>query len=34
MPWRTVDGRSIAAKGAPELPTLVRGMFEKERFST
>ena len=32
MPWRTVDGTSIAPKGAPELATLVRGMFEKRRF--
>ena len=32
MPWRTVDGTQVAPKGAPELPTLVRGIFEKRRF--
>ncbi len=32
MPWRTVDGTQVAPKGAPELPTLVRGVFEKRRF--
>ena len=32
MPWRTADGSEIAPKGAPELETLVRGVFEKGRF--
>jgi type I restriction enzyme R subunit len=32
MPWRTVDGQEIAQKGAPELGTLLEGVFEKERF--
>ncbi|HET6843921.1 MAG TPA: type I restriction endonuclease subunit R [Candidatus Angelobacter sp.] len=31
-PWRTVDGKEIAPKNALELPTLIKGMFEKERF--
>ena len=34
MPWRTVDGAAIAAKGAPELRTLIEGVFEKHRFLT
>ena len=32
MPWRTVDGQTIASKGAPELETLLRGVFEPQRF--
>ena len=32
MPWRTVDGAAIAAKGSPELQTVIEGMFEKNRF--
>ncbi len=32
MPWRTVDGEDIAPKGAPELGTLLEGVFEKQRF--
>ncbi|MBK1700233.1 type I restriction endonuclease subunit R [Thiococcus pfennigii] len=32
MPWRTVDGRAIAPKGAPELGTLLEGVFERARF--
>jgi type I restriction enzyme R subunit len=32
MPWRTTDGRVIAAKGQPELNTLVEGIFERRRF--
>ncbi len=32
MPWRTVDGETIAEKGTPELATLVRGIFAKRRF--
>ena len=27
MPWRTTDGKDIAPKGSPELPTLVDGVF-------
>ena len=34
MPWRTVDGSAIAPKGAPELGTLLDGVFEKTRFLT
>ncbi len=34
MPWRTVDGSAIAPKGAPELETVVKGAFEKNRFLT
>ncbi len=29
MPWRTVDGASIAAKGSAELETLLKGIFAK-----
>ena len=34
MPWRTVDGSTIAPKGAPELGTVIEGVFEKTRFLT
>lgn len=32
MPWRTVDGTKIAAKGLPELEVLFKGVFEQGRF--
>jgi len=32
MPWRTTDGKAILEKGQPELPTLIEGIFEKQRF--
>jgi len=32
MPWRTVDGEKIAPKGAPELHTLIHGVFARDRF--
>ena len=32
MPWRTVDGSMVAPKGAPELETVIGGVFEKNRF--
>ena len=32
MPWRTADGSAVAPKGAPELGTLIDGVFEKTRF--
>ncbi|TWT18981.1 type I restriction endonuclease subunit R [Luteimonas wenzhouensis] len=32
MPWRTTDGREVAPKGAPELPTLIEGVFEHRRL--
>ncbi|MCZ0937607.1 MAG: type I restriction endonuclease subunit R [Gemmatimonadota bacterium] len=32
MPWRTADGSAVAPKGAPELDTLIEGVFEKTRF--
>jgi type I restriction enzyme R subunit len=32
MPWRTIDGESIASKGKPELDVLIKGIFEKSRF--
>ena len=34
MPWRTVDGSAVAPKGAPELETVIEGVFEKNRFLT
>ena len=34
MPWRTVDGAAVAPKGAPELETVIQGVFEKTRFLT
>ena len=32
MPWRTTDGRDLAPKGAPELSTLIEGVFEHRRL--
>ena len=32
MPWRTVDGKSFAAKGKLELETLLKGLFSKQIF--
>ena len=32
MPWRTTDGKIIAAKGQPELGVLIEGIFERRRF--
>ena len=32
MPWRTTDGTSVAPKGAPELSTLIEGVFEQRRL--
>jgi type I restriction enzyme R subunit len=32
MPWRTTDGTAIAPKGAPELATLIEGVFEHRRL--
>ena len=32
MPWRTTDGSVVAVKGAPELWTLIEGVFEHRRL--
>jgi type I restriction enzyme, R subunit len=32
MPWRTITGIDLAPKGAPELETLVKGVFDKRRL--
>jgi type I restriction enzyme R subunit len=32
MPWRTVTGNDLAAKGTPELETVLKGVFERRRF--
>jgi type I restriction enzyme, R subunit len=32
MPWRTTDGRRVAARGEPEMPTLVDGVFEPKHL--
>ncbi len=32
MPWRTMDGLSLAPKGAVQLEVLIKGIFEKQRF--
>ena len=32
MPWRTTDGTDVASKGAPELSTLIEGVFEQRRL--
>jgi type I restriction enzyme R subunit len=31
-PWRTTDGITVAPKGALQLETLIRGVFDKRRF--
>jgi type I restriction enzyme R subunit len=31
-PWKTIDGRKLAAPGTPEMEVLVRGVFEPPRF--
>lgn len=32
MPWRATDGTDVAPKGAPELSTLIEGVFEQRRL--
>lgn len=32
MPWRTVTGDDLAAKGTPELETVLKGVFDRRRF--
>jgi len=32
MPWRTTDGSAVAPKGAPELSTLIEGIFAPQCF--
>ena len=32
MPWRTMDGSTVAPKGTPELGTVIEGVFERSRF--
>jgi type I restriction enzyme R subunit len=32
MPWRTIDGDAIEPKGAPELETVLKGVFQPEHF--
>jgi type I restriction enzyme R subunit len=32
MPWRTTDGKVVAAKGQPELNTLIEGIFDRRRL--
>jgi type I restriction enzyme R subunit len=32
MPWRTIDGESVAPKGMPELETTIRGLFKRRVF--
>ncbi|OYU46965.1 MAG: DEAD/DEAH box helicase [Rhizobiales bacterium PAR1] len=32
MPWRTMDGKVIAAKGLPELSVLIDGVFDRRRL--
>ncbi len=32
MPWRTIDGRKLAAPSDPQLEILIKGMFDKSRF--
>jgi len=31
-PWKTVDGKRLAAPGTPEMEVLVRGVFDHSRF--
>lgn len=32
MPWRTMDGSKIVARGKREFDTLLRGIFDRKRF--
>ena len=32
MPWRTIDGKAIVAKGQPELQVLIEGIFDRCRL--
>jgi type I restriction enzyme R subunit len=32
MPWRTTDGKVVAAKGQPELNILIEGIFDRRRL--
>jgi type I restriction enzyme R subunit len=32
MPWRTVTGDGVVLKGAPELETVIKGVFDRRRF--
>ncbi len=32
MPWRTVDGQTLAPKGTPQMGTLIEGVFGKDRL--
>ena len=32
MPWRTIDGETVAPAAMPQLEVLLRGVFEKRRF--
>ncbi len=32
MPWRTVDGETLAPKGTPQMGTLIEGVFGKSRL--
>ncbi|WVN42233.1 type I restriction endonuclease subunit R [beta proteobacterium MWH-UniP1] len=32
MPWRTTDGKDVAAKGTPEQQTLIEGVLERGRL--
>lgn len=32
MPWRTIDGETIASNGLPDLDVLFKGIFEPKRF--
>ncbi len=32
MPWRTIEGETIASAATPQLEVLLRGVFEKRRF--
>jgi type I restriction enzyme R subunit len=31
-PWKTIDGKSLASPGTPEMEVLIRGVFEHSRF--
>lgn len=32
MPWRTIDGQTVASKGISELETLIKGVFNQQVF--
>jgi type I site-specific restriction-modification system R (restriction) subunit len=32
IPWRSIHGDDLSPKGMPELETMIKGVFDKQRF--